>query len=145
MALKVLYSLADHEGGSLEKVLEDFWTNFQFRSDVLGEAVEETSAEVRPEVRSFAEQLICGVAEHLEEIDRAVEAHATNWALDRMPRVDLALLRLAVFELRFCPDVPDSVVINEAIELGKRFGTVETPAFLNGVLDKIAKQRPAAP
>jgi N utilization substance protein B len=145
MAVKVLYSLADHEGGSLEKVLADFWGNFQFRNDVLGEAVTGSEDDVRPEVRAFAERLICGVAEHLEEIDQAISEYSTNWALDRMARVDLALLRLGVYELLYCPDVPHNVVINEAIELGKRFGTEETPSFINGVLDQVSKmRRPAA-
>ncbi len=140
MALKVLYSLADHEGGSLEQVLLDFWRNFQFRNDVLGEAVDDEDLSTKPEIRHFAEQLVCGVAEHLEQIDRELNAYSTNWALDRMARVDLALLRLAAFELMFCPDVPHNVVINEAIEIGKRFGTEETPAFINGILDHLAQQ-----
>ena len=140
MALKLLYSLADHEGGSLEHVLGDFWKNFQFRNDVLGEAVDVESDSQRPEVIHFAELLVCGVAENLEQIDREINSYSTNWALDRMARVDLALLRLAAFELIYCPDVPLNVVINEAIELGKRFGTEETPSFINGVLDHLAQQ-----
>ena len=140
MALKVLYSLADHEGGSLEDVLRDFWKNFQFRNDVLGEAVEDAPDLQRPEVMHFAESLVCGVAENLEKIDQELNSYSTNWALDRMARVDLAILRLATFELIYSPDVPLNVVLNEAIELGKRFGTEETPAFVNGVLDHIAQQ-----
>ena len=139
MALKILYSLADHEGGSLEKLLDDFWHSFQFRNDVLGEVVEDASEPLQPEVRQFAERLVNGVAEHLEEIDRRVGSYSTNWALDRMARVDLAILRLASYELLYCPDVPHNVVINEAIELGKRFGTEETPPFLNGVLDHLSR------
>lgn len=140
MALKVLYSLADHEGGTLELVLGDFWKNFQFRNDVLGEAVVDEETFQQPEVRSFAERLICGVAENLESIDREINSYSTNWALDRMARVDLAILRLAAFELIYCPDVPHNVVINEAIEIGKRFGTEETSAFINGILDHLSQQ-----
>ena len=144
MALKVLYSLADHEGGSLEKVLHDFWNNFHFRNDLLGEATDENSSQgTRPEVRAFAEQLICGVAEHLEEIDQSIDKFSTNWALGRMSRVDLALLRLSTYELLFNTEVPHNVVINEAIEIGKRFGTEETASFINGVLDQISKQTPS--
>ena len=95
MALKVLYSLADHEGGSLEHVLKDFWKNFQFRNDVLGEAVEDDESLQKPEVMHFAERLVCGVAENLEKIDQEISSYATNWALDRMARVDLAILRFA--------------------------------------------------
>jgi N utilization substance protein B len=141
MALKVLYSLADHEGGSLEKVLEDFWRSFQFRNDVLGEATDDETGDVRPEVRSFAEFLISGVAEHLESIDQSINEFSTNWALDRMARVDLALLRLGTFELLYSKDVPLNVVINESIEIGKRFGTEETPSFVNGVLDQVSKRK----
>jgi len=140
MALKVLYSLADHEGGSLDNVLEDFWKNFQFRNDVLGEVVDGDAVPQKPEVRHFAERLVCGVAENLERIDQELNAFSTNWALDRMARVDLAILRLAAYELIFSPDVPHNVVLNEAIELGKRFGTEETPTFINGVLDPLAQQ-----
>ena len=140
MALKVLYSLADHEGGSLEHVLRDFWKNFQFRNDVLGEAVVDEVPDQKPEVRHFAEQLVCGVAENLERIDREINSYSTNWALDRMSRVDLAILRFAAYELLYCPDVPHNVVINEAIEVGKRFGTEETPSFVNGVLDHLSHQ-----
>lgn len=144
MALKVLYSLADHEGGSLERVLGDFWKNFQFRNDVLGEAVDDDAAPLKPEVRHFAERLVCGVAENLEKIDQELNSYSTNWALDRMARVDLALLRLAAYELIYCLDVPHNVVINEAIEIGKRFGTEETPSFINGILDHLAQQHRTA-
>lgn len=140
MALKVLYSLADHEGGTLDHVLGDFWKNFQFRNDVLGEAVVDEVVPQQAEIRHFAEQLVCGVAENLERIDREIRSYSTNWALDRMARVDLAILRLAAFELIYCPDVPHNVVINEAIEIGKRFGTEETPSFINGVLDHLSQQ-----
>ena len=145
MALKVLYSLADHEGGSLEHVLGDFWKNFQFRNDVLGDAVVDEVNALQPEVRSFAEKLVCGVAENLEGIDQEIKSFSTNWALDRMARVDLAILRLAAFELIYCPDVPHNVVINEAIEIGKRFGTEETPAFINGVLDHLSQKHRIPP
>ncbi len=140
MALKVLYSLADHEGGTLDHVLEDFWKNFQFRNDVLGEAVVDEAVMPQPEVRHFAERLVCGVAENLERIDREINSYSNNWALDRMARVDLAILRLAAFELIYCSDVPHNVVINEAIEIGKRFGTEETSSFINGVLDHLSQQ-----
>jgi len=140
LALKILYSLPDHEGGVLEAVFADFWRSFRFRDDLLGEA-EESGGELPPTpVRLFAEQLVSGVAEQLERIDQMIAAHSDHWALDRMARVDLALLRLATFELLCAADVPTSVVLNEAIEIGKRFGSRETPAFVNGILDQIAKQ-----
>jgi transcription antitermination protein NusB len=139
MALKLLYSLPDHEGGSLEEVLADFWGQFEFRNDVLGEAEDKVTTSVRPEVRHFAESLVFGVSENLEQIDKSLAEFSTNWALDRMARVDLALLRLAAYELLCTADVPANVVINEAIEVGKRFGTSETSKFINGILDPLAR------
>jgi N utilization substance protein B len=139
LALKILYSLPDHEGGTLEDVLADFWRNFRFRDDLLGEADEEQVGAPVPQSRQFAEDLVAGVSEQLERIDRTIEAHSSNWALDRMARVDLALLRMATYELLCAQDVPANVVINEAIEIGKRFGTKETSAFINGILDQVAR------
>jgi len=140
MALKILYSLPDHEGGSLEQVFADFWAQFEFRDDVLGEAVDAVRQRVRPEVRHFAEHIVVGVSDHLEQIDQALADYSTNWALDRMTRVDLSLLRMAAYELLYCVEVPVSVIINEAIEIGKRFGTAETSAFINGILDPLSRK-----
>lgn len=139
LALKILYSLPDHEGGTLENVFADFWRNFHFASDPLGEAEENPGEELPPQSRRFAEELVAGVSEQLERIDRMIEEHSSNWSLDRMARVDLALLRMATYELLCAPDVPSNVIINEAVEIGKAFGTKETPAFINGILDQIAR------
>ncbi len=139
LALKIIYSFSDRTA-SIDQVLQDFWRNFRFQDDILGEPLEEFSGPVPAEVRGFTEELARGVFAHREELDRAIKDASTNWSLERMSRVDLALLRLAGFELLFLPETPASVVINEAIEIGKRYGTRETPAFINGILDKIARQ-----
>lgn len=89
------------------------------------------------DLRQFASKLVQGVQEHLEEIDQLLMKMARNWRVDRMTTVDRNILRLAIYELLFCPEVPVKVSINEAIELGKRFGSAESPAFINGILDKI--------
>ena len=143
-ALKIIYSLQDQEE-PVEMILADFWQNFRFQNDILGEPIEVAEGLLPVEVRRFAEELILGVAEHLEKIDQVIEEHSTNWALDRMARVDLSLLRMATYELLFSPETPTSVVINEAIEIGKRFGTKDTPAFVNGILDKISRVHRQAP
>jgi N utilization substance protein B len=139
LALKILYSLPDHEGGTLDEVFADFWRNFRCSDDLLGDPDEAQAQKAAPQARQFAEQLVAGVAEQLERIDRLIGDQANNWGLDRMARVDLALLRLATYELLCAGDVPANVVINEAIEIGKRFGTKETPAFINGILDQVAR------
>jgi len=137
-AVKVLYSLYDQEE-PLEKVLSDFWQNFRFSVDVLGEP-EDAETPLSADIVEFTEQLVTGVYENLEEIDKVLVSTSKNWALDRMPRLDLSLMRMASYELMLMPQTPAGVVINEAIEIAKRYGTKDTPAFLNGVLDKVAKQ-----
>jgi N utilization substance protein B len=139
LALKVLYSLYDHDM-EIEFILKDFWDNFSFRDDILGEPIEDLSKSVPAHVKAFAETLIKGVVDNLADIDATIDKYSTNWALERMARVDLSLLRLSVFELLYLPDVPDNVAINEAIEIGKRYGTKDTPPFINGILDKISQQ-----
>jgi N utilization substance protein B len=141
LALKIIYGLQDQNAETIDEVLEDFWRSFRFKEDILGEPCDEVDRPIPAEVRRFADELVLGVAEHLENIDAAIEEHSTNWALDRMARVDLSLLRMAVFELLYQTEVPSSVVINEAIEIGKRFGTKDTPAFVNGILDKVSRTR----
>lgn len=138
-ALKILYSLYDHDQ-PLEAVLADFWASFRFRDDVLGEADEAASVGLALSVKQFAEELVRGVYDKLEEIDQLLMQVSRNWSLERMARLDLSLMRLATFELLYMPQTPARVVINEAIEIAKRYGTGDTPAFLNGVLDRIARQ-----
>jgi N utilization substance protein B len=91
-----------------------------------------------PEAQRFALELVRGVVEHRDEIDGLIEQHSHNWRLDRMARVDRNVLRLAVFELKWRPDIPKKVTLNEAVELGKAFGTEASSAFVNGLLDRIA-------
>ncbi len=93
----------------------------------------------------FAERIVLGVVEHCEEIDRIVETYSENWRLDRMTIIDRNILRIATFELLYCADVPPKVTLNEAIDLGKRFGSADSGSFINGILDRIqnvAVQKP---
>jgi N utilization substance protein B len=90
------------------------------------------------EAHRFALELVQGVVEHREEIDGLIESHSHNWRLDRMARIDRNVLRLAVFELKWRPDIPKKVTLNEAVELGKAFGSEASSAFVNGLLDRIA-------
>jgi len=90
-----------------------------------------------PPVPEHTVRLVEGVAEHAARIDTLIEAHASNWSLDRLPDVDRAILRMAVFELLWADDVPDVVVIDEAVELAKALSTDDSPAYVNGVLGAI--------
>jgi transcription antitermination protein NusB len=86
---------------------------------------------------AFFRKLVEGVWEQKEAIDRTIRRHSQHWRLDRMSSVDRNILRLAVYELQFEGDTPPKAAINEAIDLGKRFGSEESSAFINGILDSI--------
>jgi N utilization substance protein B len=88
----------------------------------------------------FVERLVLGVSEHRQEIDRLIEQYSENWRLDRINMIDLSILRLAVFELLYCEDIPPKVTLNEAIDLGKRYGTDDSGGFINGILDRIQNE-----
>jgi len=90
------------------------------------------------EAKDFARQLISGVMDNRERIDAIIAKSAENWKLERMAKVDLLILRMATYELLFCPDIPMNVSLDEAIEIGKRFGSADSPTFINGVLDQVA-------
>ncbi len=92
--------------------------------------------------RAFAGELLTGILEHRDEIDAQISAKSPNWSLTRMAKIDLAIIRLAAYELIFRGDIPKNVTINEAIEIAKKFGTEDSPAFVNGILDEIARSLP---
>ncbi|MBW2094648.1 MAG: transcription antitermination factor NusB [Deltaproteobacteria bacterium] len=87
--------------------------------------------------RAFARDLVLGTCEKKTEIDGMIRRSSRNWRLERMSRLDRSILRLAVFEILYREDIPPKVSIDEAVELGKRFGNVESGKFINGVLDDI--------
>lgn len=94
-----------------------------------------------PALESFCVGLVDGVLGHRAQIDERLTDAAENWRLQRMAAVDRNVLRIGAFELLFAPDVPASAVIDEAIELARRFGSKDSPSFVNGVLDRIARGR----
>jgi N utilization substance protein B len=97
------------------------------------------------EALAFAEELVRGVCAERGAVDALIERHSHNWRVERMARVDRNVLRLAVWELLHHGDVPRKVVLNEAIELAKKFGSEESGAFINGILDKLSASLPAPP
>ncbi len=101
--------------------------------------------EVHEEEMPFIRSRVTGIVTELLKIDEKIAKYSEHWKMNRMPKVDRNILRLGAYELEFCLDVPVSVVINEAIELGKKFGDINTPKFVNGILDKIAKEFGRAP
>lgn len=91
-----------------------------------------------PYPHGFAWDLVHGVWQHHVELDAAIAAHSRNWKLERIGQVELTLLRMAAYELKYLPDVPAGAVINEALELNREFGEMASHGFINGVLDALA-------
>ena len=89
------------------------------------------------EADEFLKRLVLGVLEHCQEFDLLIEQYSENWRLDRINMVDRNILRMALFELLYCEEIPPKVTINEAIDLGKRYGSEDSGSFINGILDRI--------
>jgi len=124
LALQFLYQI-DLRGEEIRGELDDFLTH---------------SGASRV-ARRFATDLVGGVLAHGGELDAVIAAVAQNWALARMPPVDRNILRLASFELLHCADIPVGVALNEAIDLGKRYSTAQSGAFINGILEQVKARR----
>jgi len=91
-------------------------------------------------IRAFSRKLVCGVRENIKYMDGLIRKSSKNWRLERMSKVDKSILRLSTYEILFMKDIPHKVSIDEAVELGKKYGTDESGAFINGVLDNILKE-----
>ena len=90
-------------------------------------------------INNFAEALLKAVEDNFDEVDSVIEANLQDWTLSRLPKVSLAVLRLAVAEIKYVDEVPNGVAVNEAVELAKKYGTSVDAAFINGVLGAVAK------
>ncbi|MBI4839164.1 MAG: transcription antitermination factor NusB [Nitrospirae bacterium] len=122
-ALQVLFQLDVTNAAFDKKILHDFWEGNSEDADV----------------REFADAIVEGTLAHLNEIDKAIEQAAEHWSIGRMSVVDRNIMRAAAYELLYRNDIPPSVAINEAIEIAKRYGSEDSFAFINGILDKIRK------
>lgn len=111
------------------------------RRDIVAAASKFWDEEDPPDdnVREFTQRLIDGVAAHIDTIDAKISQYAANWQIKRMAVIDRNILRLGVYELLHTSDIPPKVTINEAIELAKKYGDLESGKFVNGILDKIHK------
>ena len=134
-ALQILYQLDVQEQLSDDQAIGMFWRNFAATAEAEGATVADLG-----EIQPFAEKLVRGVREHLADLDAQIQGASKNWRLERMARVDRNLLRLALYELKHADDVPAKVAINEAIEIAKRYGTNESSAFVNGILDRLLRE-----
>jgi N utilization substance protein B len=128
-AIQFLYQVDSYKPAQLDEALAAFWKQ----------------SEVKPNVRDFANDLLKGALPKLPEVDAKIRTLADNWDFERLAMVDRNILRLAVYEMLFRPEIPPVVSINEAIEIAKKFSSAESGAFVNGLLDKVKKEllRPA--
>jgi N utilization substance protein B len=122
-ALQILFQLDIRKEKPSATIFKRFW--------------EEHSSD--DEVKTFAEETVKGTYKHIDKINKQIHACAKNWSLDRMATVDRNVLRMAVYEILYRMDIPASVTINEAIEIAKKYGTEESGAFVNGILDSAAR------
>jgi len=127
LALQALYYLDINHIGPADEILQDALTLFY------------THYPPSEQFKAFFGTLINGVLENREKIDTLIEKHSRNWKISRMSCVDRNILRLAAFELLYCDDIPVKVTINEAIDVSKKYGTKESGAFVNGIIDGIRK------
>ena len=130
MALQLLFQSefamngADYDSAQAKEMLRRFREDFDIGS----------------EVADFGGELFIGVAERIKEIDAIIQAHSAHWKTSRMGLVDLSVMRISIFEMKFLgPATPPSVAINEAVEIAKTYGSTESGAFVNGILDHVAR------
>ena len=114
----------DMAGGAPAEVYPHFWKEH----------------EAEDEVKSFAQGLVDGVMKEREALDRIIAGSVDNWRIERMAVVDRNILRVAVYELAWLPDTPPVVVLDEAIEVGKKYGSEQSGSFINGILDAVRKR-----
>ncbi len=123
IALQVLYQI-DVAETDVREAIELYWNNF----------------EAPENAKEFSTELILGTIEHLEAIDEAIRTCSEHWTLERMAKVDKNILRMAVYELLYCSEIPPKATLNEAIDLGKEYGSENSGSFVNGILDAFYAQ-----
>ena len=124
-ALKILYQ-SDITGKSISVTIKEFL-------DSQEEAID-------TEVQDYCGRLVLGVEKNLNDIDKKISEYATNWEFKRIAIIDRNVLRIGIFELKYASDVPPKVTINEAVELAKKYGDLDSSKFVNGILDNIHKR-----
>ena len=129
LAFQALYSWDAHYSQTRDISLPDELLNFSWTSQTVSDE----------EIKTFSRLLVTGTVENIRAVDSTIEKHLQNWELERLNRVDLAVLRMSVYTLMFQADIHPSIVIDEAIDISKEFGTEDSYRFVNGVLDSIRK------
>lgn len=128
-SMKLLYEISIN-GYEYSQAIESFKEN----SEDEAEKIQDNDIE-------YIKDLLKGIYDNLDEIDKNIEKYLINWKLERLSKIDLAILRICTYEMLFMPDIPDTVSINEGIELAKKYSADKSAAFINGVLDNLKKSK----
>lgn len=147
-AMQFLYSLESNNFESTEQNISNFWDIHRAEAIFNNKAKARWTSKIvlpnlsKPDLaaRKFAERLIKGVLEKKEELDLIISKHAKNWKLNRIASVDRNILRLAIYEMHYCLDIPPIVSINEAVNIAKKYSTDESGKFVNGILDNVREE-----
>jgi transcription antitermination factor NusB len=121
--LQILYQI-EVAKTSHQEAIEDYFSNHEFS----------------PAHQEFTKTLVNGIHSQLKDLDQVITRYAKNWQISRMAVVDKNILRMGVYELLYTEDIPPKVTINEAVELAKKFGDVDSPKFINGILDSVFRK-----
>ncbi|TCQ02890.1 transcription antitermination factor NusB [Serpentinicella alkaliphila] len=121
------------------KILYEMSMQKKYDRDILNYYLESESEQL-DEQREYVTTAVTSFLEKIEEVDALIEQYAIGWHVDRLAKVDLAILRLAITEMQYIDDIPKNVSINEALELAKKYSTEESSPFINGILDKLIKK-----
>lgn len=141
IAFQALYSW-DVSRLPMEDLLSFSWLQ---KDDDIKAGTETEPTETAKEERTFASLIIAGTIEHIAEIDEMIKNHlSASWSMDRLNKVTLAILRVSIYEIKFQPNVQAGIIIDEAVNIAKDYGTDDSYKFINAVLDKIGKNDQAA-
>lgn len=125
-ALKILYSI-EISKSAIDECIESFWAD--------------TDGDFQEDIKKFTNYLVKGIYENLHSIDNIISKYADNWDIKRIAIIDKNILRMGIFELLYSEDVPFKVSINESIELAKRYGDTDSGKFVNGILDRVKREK----
>jgi len=137
IAVRLCFAVSENPsdpGELLSRTFEDgYYSSLQAEDELYKEKPDKKQ-------RDYITRLVTGISEHLAELDRYIEKYAVGWKFSRISRTAAAIMRLAMFEVLYMPDIPDATAINEAVELAKRYETPETVSFINGILGSFSRE-----
>ena len=136
IAVRICFSLSENPGPAA-KILDkffahDFYSSLAAEDDLFAEYPDENQ-------REYIERIVLGVSEHLAELDGYIEKYSKGWSFSRISRTAAAVMKTAMYEIMYVPEVPDSAAINEAVEISKKYDEPETVKYINGVLGAFAR------